>query len=208
MARNPLVVFAAVGAAVLAGAGIAAAHLGLPSAAAASATFDATTVDNLSSNTCTAANGDTIVWTKASYTGNASSSDARLDGAVAIYARSVVDTTTGLGYVEGRFKVGPDASAGGGHFEAALSGSDAAGLSEARLQSPNGRLVASFSSTFDPQNGFSNGSLGTGSASGVGVVLSPDQGCPSSSGGNDSHSGHHGHHGRAGKHFSRKHHSH
>jgi hypothetical protein len=206
MARNPVVVVAVVGAALLAGASIAAAHLGLPSAAAASATFDATTVDNLSSNTCTAANGDTIVWTKASYTGNASSSDSRLDGAVVIYARSVVDTTTGLGYVEGRFKLGPDAAPSGGHFKAALSGSDAAGLSEARVQAPNGWFLASFSSTFDPQNGFSNGALGTGSANGVGVVLSPDQGCPSSS--HDSHSGHRGHHARGGKHFSRKHHSH
>jgi len=177
MLRKQLLVFAAVGGALLVFAGVAAACVELLGAQAAAATFDAQTVDKLSSNSCTAPNGDTLVWTEASYTGNASSSNAQLDGPLAIYAHSVVDTTTGVGYVEGRFEVGPDGSTNDGHFVAALSGSGAAGFSEAELQSPDGRLMASFSSTFDPQTGFSNGSLGTGNANGAGVILSNDQGC-------------------------------
>jgi len=225
MSRKRLVFFAAAAGALLASVGVAAACVQALGVQAASATFDATTVDKLSSNSCTTANGDTLVWTKGSYTGSASSSNAQLDGPLVIYAHSVVDTTTGVGYVEGRFEVGPDGSTNDGRFVAALSGSGAAGFSEAELQSPDSRLLASFSSTFDPQNGFSKGSLGTGNAKGAGVILSHDQGCtptsnPGGDGNNDqgssgssatgttqtlgthskSHSHHHGAHNHSGGH--------
>ena len=159
MARKRLVVFAAVSSVLLIGGGVAAACVGVPGVQAASATFDATTVGDLSSNSCTAANGDTLVSTRGSYTGSASSSDAQLNGPLVIYARSLVDTTTGVGYVEGRFEVGPDGSANDGHFVAALSGGGATGFAEAELQSPDGRLLASLSSTMTlPAAGFNCGS--------------------------------------------------
>lgn len=184
MPRKRLIPLAAFAGAALVAAGVAAAHDGgAPGVQAAAATFDATTVSDVSSSSCTAANGDTLVQTEATYAGTSTSTDPQLGGPLVIHAESLVDTTTGAGVVRGRFEIGPDGSANDGSIEAAIAGTSAAGLAEMELQSPDGKFTGSFSSTFDPQAGFSGGSLGTGSSNGAGVVLSSDQGCSSGNGG-------------------------
>lgn len=181
MPRKRLIPLAALTGAALVAAGVAAAHDGgAPGVQAAAATFDATTVSDVSSSSCTATNGDTLVQTEASYAGTSTSADTQLGGPLVIHAESLVDTTTGAGVVKGRFEIGPDGSANDGSFEAAIAGTNTAGLAEMELQSPDGKFTGSFSSTFDPQAGFSGGSLGAGTSSGAGVVLSSDQGCSSS----------------------------
>ncbi len=143
-------------------------------AQAASATFAATTVSNSRVVTCSVNGGDTFASTLATYTGTASSTDARLDGALTIRAQSLVDATTGLGRIVGDFQIknaSGDVTAGGS-IDAALDSGQASGLLSARVSDPDGRLVATLSAPFDPATGFGSGSLGTGSVSGSGVVLS------------------------------------
>ena len=159
--------------AALAAAGVALAAVS-SGAHAASATFAATTVSKSKLVTCSVNGGDTFASTIATYTGTASSSDARLDGALTIRAQSLVDATTGLGRVTGDFRI---ANASGdvtthGSIDAALDNGQASGLLSARMSDPDGRLVATLSAPFDPATGFASGSLGTGSVNGSGVVLS------------------------------------
>lgn len=139
----------------------------------ASATFAATTVSKSKLVTCSVNGGDTFASTLATYTGTASSSDARLDGALTIRAQSVVDTSTGLGRVTGAFKiVNASGDVAKGSVDAAVDNGQASGLATAQLTDPAGRLVATLSAPFDPGTGFGSGSLGTGSVNGDGVVLS------------------------------------
>ena len=77
MHRKPLAALAA-GLSVLAVAGIAFAHGGSPnSIQSASATFDAATVSDLKSDSCTGADGN-YVRTRAKYTGTATSTVAKV----------------------------------------------------------------------------------------------------------------------------------
>ena len=174
MSRKRLLLLALPVVAALAAASVAvAAHMAGPGAQAASATFDATTVSRSRLVACTVEGGDTYAATIATYTGTASSTDARLDGALTIRARSLVDTNTGLGRIRGTFRIKTDSGAAAiGTIDAAVTGGDAAGLAVGRVRDPGGRLAATLTSSFDPAGGFSSGSLGTGSAAGTGVVLS------------------------------------
>jgi hypothetical protein len=66
-------------------------------------TFTATTVSKLQTRTCTTSDGKTLVATNGTYTGTASG-DADLTGPARINARSVVNTTDGVGVVSGRLR--------------------------------------------------------------------------------------------------------
>src|SRR5205823_680333 len=61
-------------------------------------------VTDLHSGTCTGADG-TYTRTKATYTGNATSSDARLNGTLTVRAKTFYNADTNLGVVEGHFRV-------------------------------------------------------------------------------------------------------
>jgi len=148
---------------------------GGPSAQAASATFSATTVSQARLTTCSINNSDTFAATIATYTGTATSSDARLNGTIRIRATSLVDTSNGLGRVVGVFRI-RNANGVGAHgsINAVVGNGDATGAAIGRVNGPGGQLAATLSSPFDPAAGFggtSSGSLGTGTAAGSGVVL-------------------------------------
>jgi hypothetical protein len=180
MSRKRLLLLALPAAAAFAATGVAfAGPSGGASAQAASATFTATAVTHARLTTCTINGGDTFAATIATYTGTSTSSDARLDGTFEIRATSLVDTNTGVGRVVGIFRIDTATQAGAhGSINAVVANGNAAGLALARVSDPNGRLVATLSSPFDPAAGFgvsSSGSIGTGTAAGAGVVLSgPD----------------------------------
>ena len=90
---------------VLVGAGIAIAHGDNgKSIKQVSATFAATTASNLRTNTCTATDG-TYETTRADYTGNAISTEPTLNGTASVSAKSVINTTTGFGTVNGRLRI-------------------------------------------------------------------------------------------------------
>ncbi len=171
MSRMRLTLFALLVVAALAAAGIAAASGKGPTVQAASATFEATTIDQKYQATCSVNGGDTFTATRAVYTGTAASSDPRLTGALTIRAWSLVDTSNGVGHVFGIFRIKGTGTAAHGTINAALSGGKASGLARGFVRHPWGRLVASLGATFDPSAGFSSGSIGT-STTGAGFLRS------------------------------------
>lgn len=155
----------------LAVAGLAAAHNRDAGVQSATATFNATSVTEKVQATCTAG-GDTYAFTRAIYTGTATSSDPRLSGPVTIRAKSLVDTTTGVGGLVGRVRIdGTDSSGAYGVVRAAISNSQAAGVVHAKLHGPGGWLLASLGSGFDTASGFSAGTVGA-ATTGAGAIFS------------------------------------
>jgi hypothetical protein len=171
MSRKRLAALAALAAGALVAAGIAvAAHQQTTQAAAAD--FAATTATKLHSHTCTGSDGtyqDTDGW----YTGNATNaSDPRLAGTLTIHAHSVLNTTTGLGWLNGDYRVKNANGNTRGTIRAALAGGNAVGALTGHAGRPESRLVASFWAGFTQNTGFSNGKLGSGSFSGAGTIFS------------------------------------
>jgi hypothetical protein len=175
MSRKRLLLLAPLAVAALAAAGIGLAAQGGPSATAASASFSATTVKQAKLTTCTINGSDTFAATLATYTGTATSSDARLNGKLRIRAASLIDTNSGIGRVVGVFRIRNSNGVGAhGSINAVVGNGDATGAAIGRVNGPGGQLAATLSSPFDPADGFgasSAGSLGTGTAAGSGVVL-------------------------------------
>ncbi|HZD87776.1 MAG TPA: hypothetical protein VE088_07200 [Gaiellaceae bacterium] len=171
MPRKKLLASALLSVAALAGTGVAVAgRLRAQATAQVQATFDAGTVAHARTATCTGADG-TYRLTTAAYTGTASSSDPRLNGPVVIRAHSIVDTASGLGWIEGTLRIKGDAGGVHGRLDGAISGGQVAGTVVGRSAAPFGRLVASLGSGFDPSTGFASGGLGTGTVSPSAVVF-------------------------------------
>lgn len=158
-------------AAALMAVGVAGARGRPTSVQAASATFDATTVSNKSQVTCSVTGGDTFQATIATYSGTSASADPRLAGALTIRAWSLVDTTNGVGHVFGLFHIKGAGTRAHGTLNAALADGSASGIARGFVRHNWGRIVASLGSTFDPNAGFSTGSLG-GSTTGAGFIRS------------------------------------
>ena len=171
MSRKRLVLLGVIVAVALSAAGVAAAHGRTTSVQAASATFAATTVSNMSQVTCSVTGGDTFQATLATYSGSSLSSDPRLAGALTIRAWSLVDTTNGVGHVFGKFRIKGPGTQAHGTLNAALANGSASGIARGFVRHKWGRIVASLGSTFDPNAGFSLGSLG-GSTAGAGFIRS------------------------------------
>lgn len=171
MSRRKLTAIVALAGAALAAAGVAAAaHMRAQTTQQAQATFAATSVTRSSARSCTASDG-AYTETTATYAGAATSSDARLAGPLVIRAHSVVDTTSGIGWVDGSVRIqGGDGNASAS-LHAAISGGNAVGAVVGRTSRNAGKLIASFVSAFTADGGFSSGSLGTGSVAGAGVVF-------------------------------------
>jgi hypothetical protein len=154
----------------MAATGVAAAVRHSQSTQAAAADFAAGSVSRSHSETCTAADG-TYQLTTATYQGAATSSDARLNGAVEIRVRSVVNTSTKLGWLDGTLRVRGTNAGAWGTVHAALANGSAVGSIVGKGGHPESKLVASLSALFTPASGFSAGKLGSGSANGAGVLF-------------------------------------
>jgi hypothetical protein len=171
MSRKRLALLGLVVVAALAAVGAASARGRATSVQAASATFSATNVSRLNQVTCSVTGGDTFQATRAVYTGESSSDDPRLAGALTIRAWSLVDTSNGVGHVFGLFRIKGPGTQAHGTLNAALANGDASGIARGFVKHKWGRIVASLGSTFDPNAGFSLGSLG-GSTAGAGFIRS------------------------------------
>lgn len=171
MSRKRLALLGLFVAAALAAAGVAGARSKGPSVQAVSATFDAPTVLQKYQATCSVDGGDTFQATRALYTGVAASSDPRLAGTLTIRAWSLVDTTNGVGHVFGVFRIKGAGTRAHGTLNAALSNGKASGIARGFVRHEWGRIVMSLGSTFDPNTGFSSGSLG-GATTGAGFIRS------------------------------------
>ena len=171
MSRKRLALLGLIVAAALSAAGVAAARGRTTSVQAASATFTATDVSQLSQVTCSVTGGDTFQATKATYRGTSLSSDPRLAGALTIRAWSLVDTTNGVGHVFGNFRIKGPGTRAHGTLNGAIANGETSGIARGFVRHQWGRIVASMGSTFNPNTGFSTGSLG-GSTVGAGFIRS------------------------------------
>lgn len=142
------------------------------SAKAVSGTFGPTTASRVDTRTCTTSDGKTLVSTDGTYTGTASG-DADLTGPATLKARSVINSTDGIGVVSGTLRI--DVASGGdtvAHFDAVYSGGQLAGLATGRAHDPGVNLLANLSSSFSAASGFTNGKLG-GTTGGAAVEIGP-----------------------------------
>lgn len=140
-------------------------------AKAVSGTFTAATASHVDTKTCTTSDQKTLVVTNGTYTGSATG-DPDLTGNATLRAHSVINTTDGVGLVNGTLKIdvaGRDTQA---QFDAVYSNGSIAGLAEGHAHDPAARLVANMSAGFSSTGGFTNGKLG-GSTGGAAVELAP-----------------------------------
>ncbi len=137
----------------------------------------AATSANVSTRTCTTTDGKTLAITNARYTG-AASGDADLAGTIVLRARSVINTTDGVGVVDGALRInvasGRDTTA---VFSAAYDHGNIAGLAVGRAHDPAARLVANLSAGFTSA-GFTGGKLGGGTSGGSAVEIGPGRCAP------------------------------
>jgi hypothetical protein len=151
---------------------------GAKSAKAVAGTFSATGTST-SSRTCTTTDGKTVVITDGKYTGVAAG-DPDLTGPITLRARSVVNTTDGVGTVDGRLTI--DVAAGKNteaSYSAVYDHGAIAGLAAGKAHDPSAKLIANLSATFAAATGFTGGKLGGGTAGGSAVELSAG-GCKAS----------------------------
>jgi hypothetical protein len=154
-------ILVAVGVASLAATGYAVAHGGgEKSAVSVAGTFSATTVSSTEAKTCTSGAGKTIVATRANYRGTAAGA-ADLAGAITLEAKSVINTTDGVGLVEGKLRIdvasGKDTTA---RFTAVYDHGKLAGLAAGKAHEPSMALVGNLSAGFTTAGGFTDGRIG------------------------------------------------
>jgi hypothetical protein len=168
------VMLAMAGVAMFATAGVAVAHGidGGKNVKAAAGTFTATAVGNSQTRSCTTTDGKAITVTSATYTGTAAG-DADLTGTATFQVRSTINTTDGLGIVEGRLKI--DASGGdtSAHFDGVYDHGTVVGLASGRAASEHAALLANISASFSSTTGFTGGKIGGGTAGGSAVEIGP-----------------------------------
>jgi hypothetical protein len=106
------------------------------------------------------------------FTGTASNTDARFSGAVTIRVRDQYDNTSGAGSLKGDLDIAGSSTPPGnfhGHFDAVLIGSTAQGWLEGHL-GDGSHFMGSFSSSFSTATGFTNFTIGSGSATNTAIA--------------------------------------
>ena len=148
---------------------------GAKSAKAVAGAFTAA-ASSTSSRSCTTSDGKTIVVTDGKYTG-AATGDPDLTGAITLRTRSTVNTTDGIGVVDGSLKVAVSGHDTHAAFAGVWDHGTVAGLAVGRAHDPSAKLVANVSATFDPATGFQAGKIGGGTAAGSAAEVSSANGC-------------------------------
>jgi hypothetical protein len=140
------------------------------------ATFTASTVvDHLKTRTCDTAPYAVIDGQYSGGTITFADATLALDGPLKIRARTTLNTTTGLGYVEGSFRVKDDDSRLSGRFSGTLKGGVLVGFLTGSSHGNHAKVLGNISAPFVPATGFaSGGALGTGSTtSALAVIAGP-----------------------------------
>lgn len=125
-----------------------------------SATFSAAATDKVKTHTCGATQ-----WVTGLFTGEASSSDVRLDGPISLRVHSVYDTEDEIGVVHGkvRFSHDDEEGKGGAHLYAVNDKGKVHGVLVGGVRAPGAHFAATFTADFAAA-GFTNGKVGTGGA--------------------------------------------
>jgi hypothetical protein len=175
--RRLLFAAAAVAALVAAGVAVADGIGGAKTAKSVAGTFAAASA-NVSTRTCTTTDGKALAITEARYSGQASG-DPDLTGPIVLKARSVINTTDGVGVVDGSLRIdvasGRDTTA---NYSAVYDHGNIAGLANGRAHDPSARLVANLSAGFSAAGGFVGGKLGGGTSGGSAVEVGPGKCAP------------------------------
>jgi hypothetical protein len=162
-----VLITAALGALVAAGAAVA--HLRAADVAAASATLSATTPSNVQTRTYTC-DGQTFEITTGRWSGSATSTTADLNGAAVLHLKSVYNATKKLGWVDGRLSI----AAADGRTHAGISGVNTDGKLDAWVRGSAGRgdgtLFGSLSGAFSKTVGLTDGAIGTGTGANAAVI--------------------------------------
>jgi hypothetical protein len=168
--------FAIAGVLALIATSIAVAHGidGANTATAVSGTFAAAPSGTVTTRSCTTTDNKSITISDAKYTGTADSSNADLKGAITLRARSVLNTTDGVGTVNGAYRI--DVASGGdtvGAFSTVYDHGTIAGWTAGRAHTPYAKLLGNLSATFAASTGFTGGKIGGGTAAGSALELGP-----------------------------------
>jgi hypothetical protein len=150
---------------------------------AVAGTFTATTVSHSQTRSCTTTDNKTISSTNATYSGIATGvgGEADLSGAITLDVRSTINTTDGVGVVQGKLKI---AAAGGNtvaHLDAVYDHGAVAGLASGHARDPHAKLLCNLSAGFIASGtgaGFVNGKIGGGTGAGSAVELGPGRCAP------------------------------
>jgi hypothetical protein len=156
--------------AALATAGIAGAWLKSTGTEAAAATFSATKVERTDVRKCTGTDGEyEFAWLRVS--GEAVSSTEALNGPITLHVKSVYNVTKGLGSIEGwmRIRGGEDRKSSHGRFFAVNTGGTVDGFVVGNVNWRYAALFASVGGKFSATGGFTDGTIGTGTATNAGV---------------------------------------
>lgn len=167
MKRTLGVAVAAVTALALAGAAVA--HLKAGDVTAASATFTAPTASHVQTRTYTC-DSETIEITTGRYSGTATSTTGDLNGPVEIRLRSVYNTTTKLGWIDGTLKVRAADNRSTAKLWAVNTDGRLDGFVRGSAGRGDGMLLGSLTASFDRSSGFADGALGAGSGANAAVI--------------------------------------
>lgn len=153
-------------AAALATAAVAVAVTTTAGVSSTTATFTAARVDS-DVRSCTG-DGKTYEITNGRYVGTIDFADPNsdLDGPVQIRARTVLNKTDGVGYVEGSFRIKDDDRRGHGSLVGTLDGNgNVDGFVQGRVNRRYAVLLGGLSAKFSSAGGFTEGKLGNGTTS-------------------------------------------
>jgi hypothetical protein len=158
---------------------------GTKSAKLVSGTFTTGTPSQFKTRSCTTSDGKALVATEGVYAGTAISTTAGntdLTGPITLRARSLINTTDGVGVVSGTLRI--DVASGGdtvAHFDTVYSAGQIAGLASGHAQDPHVKLLGNLSSAFNASStgSFGSGKLGGGTSGGAAVELGPGRCEPS-----------------------------
>lgn len=143
---------------------------GAKSVRSVAGTFTATAASNSQTRTCTTADGKTIATTNATYTGTASG-DPDLSGPITLRVRSTINTTDGLGVVDGSLRIAVSGGNTVAQFDAVYDHGAIAGVTSGRARTPHARLVGNLSAGYSATGGFTDGKIGGGASGGSAVEL-------------------------------------
>ncbi|MGZ4461771.1 MAG: hypothetical protein ACXVZP_02925 [Gaiellaceae bacterium] len=133
-------------------------------------TFTATTVSNSKTRSCTTADGKTIAFTNATYSG-AASGEPDLSGPITLQIRSTINTTDGFGVLDGTLKIAVSGGTTIAHLNAVYDHGSLAGLASGHAQRPHVALLGNLSAGFSSSGGFTSGKIGGGTSGGSAVEL-------------------------------------
>jgi hypothetical protein len=181
MKRTLILASAALVALVATGLAVAHGIDGTKSAKSVAGTFATGTPSQFKTRSCTTTDGKTLVATEGVYTGTAAG-DADVAGPATLRARSLINSTDGVGVVSGTLRI--DVASGGdtvAHFDTVYSAGQIAGLAIGHAQDRHAKLLGNLSSAFNfsSTGGFTGGKLGGATTGGAAVELGPGRCEPS-----------------------------